>query len=230
MPRTLPKNRTTPRGLKRHQNIPPPPPPPPPPPSPPLPLILHSLGDSETHGFGNTRSYRPFLINALIARNWDVTTVGTLSGSTWGEPELNHDGHDGWSSGHFWQNWALPADIAIIWLGANDIVTLDYSAAQFATNMTGIRNRHEAVCNKVVLVTQFPGSNWTLAQQTRLAEYKDVADTLVTSKTTACHRLYNSFNPATMLRANDTIHLNDSVGNPWAANEILQHLIDNCGV
>ncbi len=133
------------------------------------------LGDSLTQGVLNQASYRPFLYQALQRRNCNVDMVGSLFGSTSGDPQgvdSNHEGHSeirtdeianrvvGWAS-------AAQPDVVLLFAGTNDRFRF-YADFQTVDNLVQIvRNLRSVNPNVVVLVADIiplrptnPNATW----------------------------------------------------------------------
>lgn len=118
------------------------------------------LGDSLTQGVLNQSSYRPFLYQSLQRSGCNVDMVGSLFGSTKGDPagvDSNHEGHSEIRTDEIanrvtsWAQAAQP-DVVLLFAGTNDRFRF-YADFQTVDNLVEIvRNLRSVNPNVVVLV------------------------------------------------------------------------------
>jgi len=117
------------------------------------------LGDSLTQGVLNQSSYRPTLYRSLVSDGCSVDMVGSLFGSTKGDPadvDANHEGHSEIRTDEIanqvtgWAQAAQP-DVVLLFAGTNDRFRF-YADFQTVDNMVQIVRKLRSVNPRVVVL------------------------------------------------------------------------------
>ena len=101
------------------------------------PIRIMPVGDSITDGSPVGGGYRAPLYAALTAAGYNVDYVGTQTINPGTLPEINHEGHSGWTIGGIdggilgWFNVIADPDVILLHIGTNDSGDLSTAVARY---------------------------------------------------------------------------------------------------
>lgn len=150
------------------------------------------LGDSITHAFNNTPSYRYYLWHRLLDAGFNVDFVGSDDEAVNGSPteldfDQNHEGHTGKRAdeiaamAHGWAVQANP-EIVLLHIGTNDLIAGQSVSSTLSEIEDIIEELREAVPNVTILLAQIlPLNN----KQSEVDDLNDGIAALAQSLTTS---------------------------------------------